>query len=377
MLPPRLAVQELWDHIISFEHQPEDLKSFALVSRSFLAAAQSQLFHQIDLGCPESTQPLARTEDIRQMQLADKFSATACDRLQVILTQSPHLGRYIRAISTNVEINPYVLEQLVKMALPRLNKLTIRSIHILVVSEPMNEVIRKVSSLTSLQRLLIASGDPAPAFKNTVSAFNFFWFEFGPTEDNLDVSSPVNQRQIERLTINACSPLLMKWLQHPRCPLDFQHLVAVDLTPECATADMLGLVDGSRLTITDFAFTPTYADEDTFDLSNFPRITDLRVCSKSLRHFFQSTIPWLSRVKPHPTIKSLMLEFYTFSARFAEGMDWDHADEALAALPFPALQQFAVLLPERTPSDMEDFIEEVLSQMYARVPFSVHILDDD
>ncbi|KAJ7660145.1 hypothetical protein DFH06DRAFT_1130053 [Mycena polygramma] len=285
MLPPALSVQEIWDYIISFKHRTADLKSLALSSR--------------------------------------------CKHLQAILPHSPHLGRYIQSITASVEIDPFVLQQLHVMALPRLKKLTIHSINIFVVSLPMNEVLRDLVSLPSLSEFRIASGDSAPRFRNTMTAFTYMVFDFAPIEEvDLAPSEPgTYQRRVKRLTINAYNPVTIMWLVHPDCPFDFHHLVEVDLTPEPANEDLQRLVVSARLTIREFGFTPPLRPEThTFDLTQFPHLTALRICSKSLSHFIQSVVSYLARAPQHSGIQSLLLEFYTFRATHAEEMDWDNAD---------------------------------------------------
>ncbi|KAF8206175.1 hypothetical protein K438DRAFT_463134 [Mycena galopus ATCC 62051] len=94
-----LNIPELLDHTIDFLSESRaDLLSSALVSKSWVPSAQSHLFAKITL--PEDT------------------------KLMKMLEASPHLGHFIRCLS--VSLNIHMLRDVVGLALPRLEELSVQ-----------------------------------------------------------------------------------------------------------------------------------------------------------------------------------------------------------------------------------------------------------
>ncbi|KAJ6579411.1 hypothetical protein B0H10DRAFT_2099834 [Mycena sp. CBHHK59/15] len=202
-------VQELLDFTIDFLHNSTaDLKCCALVSVSWLAAAQYHLFSYIELG-----------DDL------------ACKRLGTVLEASPHLLRFIAhlAIEFHPHGDPYVA--LSKLHFTHLRKLTIYSL-------PPRWALPVMQNLCALPSILHISlmrpGDPLLFFsflRHRTAKLKTFevrgrLYPYGSSEESLVDATfiPHAERriQVECLEITGVTRVVTECLAAP--PFDFTSL---------------------------------------------------------------------------------------------------------------------------------------------------------
>ncbi|KAJ7814048.1 hypothetical protein B0H13DRAFT_1925041 [Mycena leptocephala] len=320
---PRLP-QELLDTIIGFLHnRKRDLRSCSLTACSLLPTAQSHIFCDISVFHPKNA-----TDDPLTAQEDRVFTSAAFGCLCGALSDSPHLKRHIRSASITTDLGVVIL--LADMDLSNLCELDLYSDGSGGLDGPLIEPLQRLIGLPSIRRL----------------AFNF------ATQDStLEIPLPALDLDAPRTAITHLalenSPATADWLIDTDCPFEFTHLV--DVTIIASMSDSLRLlVASAQLTIQGITLAAEDIAPAPFDLAPLSALTriHLRVPHVwDIVHLFPS-ISDLNYVNAIRTI--------TFHLEDFDESEWTadveahlvQFDSALAKLPFPALKEVVVLLPQ-------------------------------
>ncbi|KAJ6522766.1 hypothetical protein DFH09DRAFT_1286770, partial [Mycena vulgaris] len=247
--PPVPDVPELWYHILAFlRGRTSDLKSLALVSRTFCSAAQSVLFYDIDL---EPSRLEKEENDGSLISLKTEDFDAACRRLGAVLAESPHLVKYIRRLK--VTLTSGVLAELSSMGLTSLRDIAINFLNYRV-DEALVGALHDFIGLPSIRAVELGLDVSARIFSGPISHLTSLSFirvrQFTPELESLPNSTGEGRPEIKTLVLHG-SAALDDWLVHPKCPFNLTRLVDVDISVGVGrmSAKRLQLLHAARLTI--------------------------------------------------------------------------------------------------------------------------------
>ncbi|KAJ6565144.1 hypothetical protein DFH09DRAFT_1314952 [Mycena vulgaris] len=303
------SIQELCDKITdylvadhSFHPSPQDdLKSFALVCHRFPVSAQSQIFREIILDPHQHPRLVDGSPHGSLRTIRDVAASTP--RLSDILATSPHLLRSIQSLS--VAATPEVLKPLSTIHFPVLRKIRLNfnfglgiqvddALHLSreYIGLPSIRELKLVQCFTqnldALSTLLEAS---TPELQTVT--FHDVWV----TSVSPALAHPVERRApIKKLKLVASRPFLADWFMFATCPLDFTHLVEVEVDSRYASA-FARVLNCGRFSITRLVIHS--ALKCALDLSEFRALRYLQLTPLNLEV--------ISSLKPVNCVETLVL----------------------------------------------------------------------
>ncbi|KAJ6492594.1 hypothetical protein DFH09DRAFT_1452827 [Mycena vulgaris] len=232
---------QIADNLALSSSPQDDLKSLALVCHRLCVSAQSQIFCEIILDPHQHPRlvdgsPHGSLRTIRDVEVS-------VPRLSDILVTSPHLLGSIQSLS--VAATPEVLKPLSTVRFPVLRKIRLNfnfglgiqaddALHLVRehIGLPSNQEVKLVQCFTqdldALSTLLEAS---TPELQTVT--FHDVWV----TSVSPALARPVERRApIKKLKLVASRPSLADWFMSATCPLDFTHLVEVEVDSRYASA---------------------------------------------------------------------------------------------------------------------------------------------
>ncbi|KAJ7654370.1 hypothetical protein B0H17DRAFT_1338268 [Mycena rosella] len=239
LLPPGLPVQELWEQIIDLLDRYRDLKSCALVSRSFRPRAQHHLFQHVTFKTADSTSGVPGDE------------LAACLRLVSILATSPHLHCHIRHIS--LPFSGEILARVCGMRLSRLLEIEfLQTDNCPSADDPSFGFAHDLVALPSVRRVRIDvrrwSFEDGPGispralsriFQSPAPHLEHLAFKLGNSRVQGAPATPqlacTHRARIKSLNI-MFSPEIGDYLIHPACPFDLSRLEDVQISSSMAPA---------------------------------------------------------------------------------------------------------------------------------------------
>jgi hypothetical protein len=213
--PKALLIPELVEQCIDFRREStSDSKACALVCRSWMSAAQANLFRQVSLNYPEHR----------------------WDRLQPILQKSPHLISHIRRLSIDAFMLP--VETFSKICNFPFTHVNYVHLYHPSVGIPEGLSIGRLFSLSNLKHIHLYSQILDP------SVFPRIWEHCSHRLRHLDLTSTGSRQTLLR-SLDSIShthpPIVLdslriqfgelgeEWLKHDRCRLDISHLKALSI----------------------------------------------------------------------------------------------------------------------------------------------------
>ncbi|KAJ7075226.1 hypothetical protein B0H15DRAFT_867596 [Mycena belliarum] len=315
--------QELLIHIIEFlGNSPADLRACALVSRSFVHAAQSQIFQEISLGSGAASVH----GDRRPTRLLETLHA------------APHLAQYVRRLRLQPSrISGSTLSEICCFPLPRLKAVFCSYFDLSPVTVA---ALRHLLALPTLLSVEIACHVPQRL------VFVELWSLCSPSIKHLDlkcdIQSAFGARDLpDRLTAPARLTSLCigdttgvrDWVNHPLCPFDFSAVAGLSVSIYVEVVHWPKIAPILQ-NITVFAFTAR-PGMNGLDLSVFGSLENLRIrLSENLRIGLSVGVAWRSAraalltIPPSNNIRKIVLSSKSFSAH-----DSDELARTLTSLP--------------------------------------------
>jgi hypothetical protein len=334
----------------------DDLRSSALVSHALCVSAQSQLFRHIILDpyeCPGYPSLWPDT--------AHKAAACTLERLTSTVTTSPHLLRLIRSISVLAQSK--ILKRLSTLHFPALNNIRFDFVDTQSRDREAFKLVQDLIALPSIREVEIVRhrGLDLTGFTSLfdtctsqLASVTFRGFAFPSSVPSSPDHVPTKKRaQVKRLTI-VCGQHIEGWLSSPSCPLDFTHLLDVELNHETQSS-LSGLLVSARLTIKRLAifffrgivvcaqhilFPLIQLPEVTLqiNLSEFPALTWLETDLWAYRTI-GTTLPDANRVE-NLVLKTHISDF----DESGKTLFCSPTDAFIAKAPMPALQGVEIRL---------------------------------
>ncbi|KAJ7096824.1 hypothetical protein C8R44DRAFT_812328 [Mycena epipterygia] len=259
MGPPSKLAQELIDYIIiNFLHDsPEDWRACALVSRSWVYAAQAHIFRHIPFSVDD--------------RLSARFLAT--------VDASPHLIRHIRRVDVDLGLSPETCIALCNLPFTHLERVDLAFAR---PTPPCTLAVQQLLSLPTLCRPCII-GDDVEAH-----AFSQIWARCSATLKHLELyiwrfpknfsprNHPRSPLRLESLNVRDRIDVdLRGWLTHPDCPFDFSDLrhVSIDTNTELLVSQKFRSAFQTIQTLDLMC----YYTIPTLDMSLLPRLAVLRI----------------------------------------------------------------------------------------------------
>ncbi|KAJ7087989.1 hypothetical protein B0H15DRAFT_295099 [Mycena belliarum] len=306
--------QELLIHIVEFLGDSHaDLRACALVSRSFVHAAQSQIFQEISVGFGVTSVPHAHRLSTRLLET---------------LHNSPHLAQHIHRLRLQPRrISSQTLSDICSFPFPRLRAMFCSNF---ILSPVAAIALRQLLALPTLHSVEIVCRDipQRPVFID-------MWSLCSPSIKHLDFTCDVVLGAFDppdRLTAPARLTSLRvgnagavrDWVNHPLCPFDFSALTGLSVFIHAEVVHWPKLAS-IRQNITVFAFT-AHPDMNVIDLSAFGSLEYLRIGLFSLAAWPTARAA-LSTITPLNKIRKIVLLGTFF------GVDGDELDRTLTSLP--------------------------------------------
>ncbi|KAJ7439904.1 hypothetical protein B0H11DRAFT_2293197 [Mycena galericulata] len=371
--PPSLEVQEIRDHIISFlRGMTRDLKNCALVSTSLRGAAQSVLFHDIDLDPTRYIQGGLNGETLPAPSDFDAEAAAACRRLGAVVAHSPHLIKHIRRLKIRICSHPDVIVQLLAMGLTHLRDISLDAdldadSHDLVI-EPLQSLI----GLPSVREVTVSNRSSPGMLSGrvhhlTAISFNFirdFNVKLLAAQPDTDLPRP----QITKLTAETSfmSSHVEDWLVGPRCPFDLTRLVDVHVAGSGVMGTSLSLIlKTARGTIERLQLAAYDLKRTSFDFAAFPLLRYLHIYGECVSDLASATST-MSTLEGHPSVRFVTLEIREFSREeWADEElpveEWLHdLDAAFAGISIPMLEELEIYLYPELEAPLTSVEEAVL-----------------
>ncbi|KAJ7694554.1 hypothetical protein B0H17DRAFT_1178558 [Mycena rosella] len=338
LLPPGLPVQELWDQIIDLLDQYRDLKSCALVSRSFRPRAQHQLFHHVTF----------KTADCTSGVPGDKFAA--CLRLVSILVTSPHLQRHIRHIS--LPFSCEILAHVCGMRLSRLREIEfLQTDNCPSADDPSFGFAHDLIARPSVRRVRIdvrrwsfedgAGLSPSVLsriFQSPAPHLQHLAFNLGNSRIRGAPATPqlacTHRAQIKSLNI-MFSPEIGDYLIHPACPFDLSRLEDVQISSSMTPA-VEQVLEIGRFTIKRLECS---ADDLAWGLglNRFPYLAHLTIIAYGSE--LPDVINGLAAASSNCIESLILLVPVDMFENWAEKDDIARLDTILSSSAMPALQK--------------------------------------
>ncbi|KAJ7247681.1 hypothetical protein C8J57DRAFT_314986 [Mycena rebaudengoi] len=285
--PPHLSLLQVYNGVIeeiARHASSRYLHSVALISPQLCASAQSHIFRDIILA-PEELEHHCGRDPVTFMDRHYDVRA-ACLRLCTILHESPHLVKYVRRLSA--EVNSYTMSDtmtpLAEIAFPNLREICFYEIDTSGgENDPVHKLAKKKIALPSARAITLEQCRPSFDLLTTLFETSSHLIELN--FDGVYVPgafipanvTPRSQRAtIEKLRLRGPSPAFVDWLLAPSSPFDFSQLVDFDFS-NCKRpgSNILQLVTGARNTIVRLSVTSELAA--LIDFSTYTAITSLEI----------------------------------------------------------------------------------------------------
>ncbi|KAJ7495388.1 hypothetical protein FB451DRAFT_365817 [Mycena latifolia] len=328
------GVQELLDHCIGFLHDsPSDLKACALVSRSWVYAAQAHIFQEVPITAQRITTPSP-----------DRLWGRCKD----LLHSSPHLIRHIYRLQ--VQRHNMSIERFVDVCNFPFTHLQVVSIFTFMLSHPTAIALQQLLSLPTLCRVRLDCSFSEPA------NFLALWERCSPGLKHLHLlcyssqgfhpqsayrSAPICLESVRITEVTN----MREWLVHDLCPFNFSGLKVLSITTHTEILSWTNVAPALRtIEVLDFV---ADAAEPPIDLSLFENL-------KLLRMSVLTPSAWPKAVDALSTITSSSRIHTIVIARDLHAIPAEQLDTALVELPlehFPMVelelpaQRYAALIP--------------------------------
>ncbi|KAJ7513258.1 hypothetical protein B0H11DRAFT_1949213 [Mycena galericulata] len=308
---PGVLPQELWNHTISFLHgRTLDLQTCCRVSRALCAAAQSQLFHSVAIH--PSRNFLRR---IGRPLIFTLNEVGLCRRLRAILTESPHIIRYLRRIEITLQED--VIAEILAMELVPLESIQFRTETFLAeVDDRAVELAQTLLHRSGIEHLELRSISQRPAFLTRLCSPSM------PQLNTLDISmselqlngleegdgapsSASLRKKITDLRL-VHSPTIARWLLDADCPFDLTALTHADVSSSMCpeVAQILKTASG---TLRHLTLAPGDVLSDScVDLRLIPRLTHLNLDAPTERDILVA-LPLLETLDPVNAVREITL----------------------------------------------------------------------
>ncbi|KAJ7126240.1 hypothetical protein C8R44DRAFT_122599 [Mycena epipterygia] len=355
--------QELRDKIIGLLDHREELVSCALTARSFVIATQSRLFNDISIfHHMQATESPCTDEEYRaRVQAAFK-------RLGEVLTESPHLKRYIRSASIMADLQVVVLFS--NIGLPSLRYLELHSYDdIEGLDGDVLEPLQRLIGLASMRQLKICAPFSPQIFRDHTPYLTELAFDSAPAPNDLEIEDfiPDNPRTVVEVLRLSDSPDVADWLIDEDCPFDFTQLRSVVVLVSM-TDSVRVLLAASKQTIRSLMLGSADIMLHPLDLSQFPTLNYVYLLVSSLWNIVD-LLPSISELNGVNVIATIVFEleesFHTLDSEGLANLEANlpQFDGALNRLPLPALKKVVVLLPPLTGRDKYMEAETALKRM--------------
>ncbi|KAJ7023363.1 hypothetical protein C8F04DRAFT_182614 [Mycena alexandri] len=331
------TIQDVWDQIIScLEDSQPDLRSCALVSRSWTARAQYHLFRRVLIPGPD----FLNLETVHN----------PCGRLGQILSGSPHLIPFIRIL--DVPFTTEVLAQVCAMGLTHLEFIAFALGHSNTTDStpaPIFDYAQHLIALPSIQKLGFSAARVQPGYNLTgmtrifcdlslrLEHLRFSGFYCGIPETP---SARLRRPRIKVLQLDSSS--LGEYFIHPHCPFDLTQLVDFTLSHEMSRA-MAKSLELGRLTLkrlaclpgkyapravlsSDFDFGADALVNQRVELSRFPSLANLVVLGPQAKLAAIAHSISQSNLDTQNCIENITLIL------FFDGRDWYEEDGRIGKL---------------------------------------------
>ncbi|KAJ7495408.1 hypothetical protein FB451DRAFT_1214051, partial [Mycena latifolia] len=316
--------QELVDHIIDFlSDSSTDLKACALVSHTFVYAAQSHIFNEISIGFGAST----------PAQFHSLWS-----RLQATLHVSPHLVQHIRRLRLQPRrISPETLSAICNFPFTHLQTLLCANFNLLPASAIALQQLFSLPSLRSVE-IVCRVGQP--------SDFLQIWDRFSPNVTHLDLTCYHITTEAFHVVPHHCTaPIRLNslriaaaegvrdWVNHPLCPFDFSSVTGLSVftcTDVLQWPKFLPLVP----TISVLSFYAS-VNKPAIDLSAFLNLTLLRI-GLYPPDAWPNARQTLSTIPPSNRIRKIVL----VGSSYVYDVNAEELDSTLSSLHMHHLQPF-------------------------------------
>ncbi|KAJ7691178.1 hypothetical protein B0H17DRAFT_1201279 [Mycena rosella] len=374
-LPPRLPVQQIWDHIIAFlAHSRDDLLACSATCRAFVLASQPHLFHDIVF------LPPALAGDFHDWRTARGYDeAAACHRLCEILVESPHLIRYIRRIK--VHLDAQLLTRLAAIPLSNVRQVYLRNAAFSMAEDTLPHLARQLVGLPSVQQVRIWTTPRTPALLTTIlgdgsarlRSSRMFCVAF---LGDIAAVQPVAQRSpITELRLDS-SAQLSDWFAQPGCPLDLNRLTDVYIHESMST-NLRKILYAVGNTIQRLRLAAL--DTEDLDLNSFHALTELVIYIGDPEDDLPDVETALAHLDDHNNIHTITLEIAPFFPIDAPVDTFQALDAAIAARTMSSLRHFVARFVgpgEDRPSDEVGILRSLFPRIYAKGILVVAVLDD-
>ncbi|KAJ7719028.1 hypothetical protein DFH07DRAFT_859731 [Mycena maculata] len=263
---PHLA-QELTDHIIGFlRDSPSDWPACALVSRSWVYAAQAHIFRRMYFLSSDGA-----TDERRWARFLE-FS-----------TKSPGLIRHVRQIGITIVGGRMSTETFLAICAFPFTRLD--GVWLILMRPRPSEIpaAQQLLSRSTLRRVRLVCSEPSAFFQiwdrcsATVAHVNVYYSTYGTQSTerfspSQPVAAPIRLESLDLSTVGEC---LRDWLMHPFCPLDFSCLKTVSIGSDIDILQSHKFTS-ARQTIETLYLEPSPLSP-ILDLSSFPALQVLRM----------------------------------------------------------------------------------------------------
>ncbi|KAJ7133298.1 hypothetical protein C8R44DRAFT_870704 [Mycena epipterygia] len=285
-----ILAQELIDHIISFLHDsPGAFRACALVSQSWVYSAQARIFRCITFVSTNVA------ENDRQWA-----------RLQHTLDTSPHLIRHIRQLDVYTPDNQLSAETFLAICnfpFTHLDGVSVRYDGVALLTAL---ALQQLLSLPTLRHLRIQCHRTEPTI------FLQIWNRCSASLRHLALLSRHRFSDTLLSTHHSSMPVRLESLQIEStldgCPFDVSHLKALSVFDKTDIFQSPNFMAAHQtIEVLDFA---VYSNQQTIDLSSFPRLVFLRISTFSREPWLSVLVlRALSSIPPSNRIRTMTLHF--------------------------------------------------------------------
>ncbi|KAF7354297.1 hypothetical protein MVEN_01118000 [Mycena venus] len=372
--PPSLQIPELLEKIVAFlDDDRAALRACASSSRMITFVAQRLLFRSISFSGKQNENYISPR------------------RLRTILADSPHLARYIRRISIN--LNNKSNADIARLGLTHVEDIRVsgiagggRNLH-----KPTLEAVRRVIGLESIRSVQVDGSYRDPRLLGrlfgectpNLGEVEFYMCGVKGIQYDEDLANPPAVKTVRtQLTSLRLldSSRMAAWLMERECPFDISQLVDVDVTGSIEIDGYTHLLlERTRPTIQRLGFSMLDIEQGPYlNPTRFPSVTHLTV--ESPMDYLPKFPPAMAGVDSHNIICEIVFTSRGFDERpwaSATEQEWAQElapmlrefDAALAALPLPELKRVEIQVQQKT-GDNGGEVDAEVSQTAAHTNIS-------